>query len=99
MSNLETQTYIRLHINLRAIIIRKPISNRQRIISHLVSRNTTHLSGTMTRELRTQRVYRWTFLDISESQDYNILDSITIASSQGSLQGRSTPIRKLAMKP
>jgi hypothetical protein len=46
-----------------------------------------------TRVLRTQRAYPWTHPDMSQSQDDNILDSITVAGSQPTPQAGSTAIQ------
>jgi hypothetical protein len=43
-----------------------------------------------TRELRTQRAYPWTYPDMSQSQDDNILDFIAITGSQPTPQAGST---------
>jgi hypothetical protein len=49
----------------------------------------------MTRELRTQRADPWTYPDMSQSQDNNILDSITVTGSHLTLQPGSTAIQDI----
>jgi hypothetical protein len=51
------------------------------------------ISVTTIKELRTQRAYPWTHPDMSQSQDDNILDSITVAGSQPTPQASSTVIQ------
>jgi hypothetical protein len=71
----------------------KNYSQRTRNYFLLRLKKHNSISVMTTRELRTQRAYPWTHPDMSQSQDDNILDSITIAGSQPTPQAGSTAIQ------
>jgi hypothetical protein len=71
----------------------KNYSQRTRTYFLLRLKKHTSISVTTTRELRTQRAYPGTHHDMSQSQDDNILDSITVAGSQPTPQAGSTAIQ------
>jgi hypothetical protein len=71
----------------------KNYSQRPRNYFLLRLKKHNSISVTTTRELRTQRAYPWTHPDMSQSQDDNILDSITVAGSQPTPQAGSTAIQ------